>query len=75
MAIKNIICSGIGFTPESVKFMPTHGFSIGAATTSGGMLLIQRRRRRISGAMVFIFGAVLNLFRFTSYKRIQNARS
>lgn len=26
MAIKNIIASGIGFTPGSVKFIPTHGF-------------------------------------------------
>ena len=31
MAIKNIIAKGIGFTPGSVKFIPTHGFSIGAA--------------------------------------------
>jgi hypothetical protein len=26
MAIKNIIAKGIGFSPGSVKFIPTHGF-------------------------------------------------
>ncbi len=26
MAIKDIICRGVGFIPGSVKFMPTHGF-------------------------------------------------
>lgn len=31
MAIKNIIAMGIGFSPGSVKFIPTLGFSIGAA--------------------------------------------
>lgn len=29
MAIKNIIAGGIGFTPGSIKFIPTLGFSIG----------------------------------------------
>ena len=29
MAVKNIIAKGIGFSPGSVKFIPTHGFSIG----------------------------------------------
>lgn len=31
MAIKNIIAKGIGFSPGSVKYIPTHGFSIGEA--------------------------------------------
>jgi len=31
MAIKNIIAKGIGFSPGSVKFIPTHGFIAGAA--------------------------------------------
>ena len=31
MAIKNIIASGIGFSPGSISFIPTHGFSIGEA--------------------------------------------
>ncbi len=31
MAIKNIIAQGIGFSPGSVKFLPTLGFSIGSA--------------------------------------------
>lgn len=30
MAIKDIICSGIGFNPGSVKFIPTRGFISGA---------------------------------------------
>ncbi len=30
MAIKNIIARGIGFTPGSVKFIVTHGFTAGA---------------------------------------------
>ena len=29
MAIKNIIAQGIGFSPGSVKFIPTLGFAIG----------------------------------------------
>ena len=33
--IKNIICRGIGFTPGSVKFIPTAGFSIGAEISPG----------------------------------------
>lgn len=31
MAIENIIARGIGFSPGSTKFIPTHGFSIGIA--------------------------------------------
>lgn len=34
MAIKNIIAKGIGFSPSSVKFMPTHGFDISEAVAS-----------------------------------------
>lgn len=30
MAIKNIIARGIGFSPGSVKFIPTHGLIAGA---------------------------------------------
>jgi hypothetical protein len=33
MAIKNIIAMGIGFSPGSVKFMPTLGFSPGSGVT------------------------------------------
>lgn len=29
MAVANIIARGIGFSPGSVKFIVTHGFSIG----------------------------------------------
>jgi len=29
MAIKFIIAKGIGFSPGSVKYIPTHGFTIG----------------------------------------------
>jgi len=35
MAIKHIICHGIGFTPGSVKYMPTFGFL-------AGILLVRR---------------------------------
>lgn len=31
MAIKNIIAGGIGFSPGSVKFIPTRGFISGEA--------------------------------------------
>jgi hypothetical protein len=30
MAIKNIIAQGIGFTPGSIKYIPTLGFDIAA---------------------------------------------
>ena len=30
MAIKNLIARGVGFSPGSVKFIPTLGFGIGA---------------------------------------------
>ena len=33
MAIKNIIAQGIGFTPGSIKFIPTLGFTIGVGIT------------------------------------------
>lgn len=29
MAIKNIIAAGIGFAPGSVKYIVTHGFTVG----------------------------------------------
>lgn len=32
MAIKNIIAKGIGFSPSTISFIPTHGFNIGTAT-------------------------------------------
>lgn len=31
MAIKNLIKRGFGYSPGSVKFIPTHGFSISTA--------------------------------------------
>ena len=34
MAIKNIIAKGIGFSPGSIKYIPTHGFSIGSVVAS-----------------------------------------
>ncbi len=50
MAIKNIIARGIGFSPASVKFIVTLGFSIGAAavalpTQVHGMYVIQPENR------------------------------
>lgn len=33
MAIKNIIAKGIGFSPGSVMYIVTHGFSIGVVTS------------------------------------------
>jgi hypothetical protein len=37
MAIKNIIAKGIGFSPGSVKFIPTHGFISSAAAAGQPM--------------------------------------
>lgn len=34
MAIKHVIGMGIGFSPGSVKYIPTLGFAIGAAVIS-----------------------------------------
>ena len=34
MAIKNIIAKGIGFSPATTKWLPTHGFSIGTAAVA-----------------------------------------
>ena len=34
MAIKNLIAGGIGFTPGSVKYIPTLGFSTGTLIPS-----------------------------------------
>ena len=34
MAIKDIIARGIGFSPASVKFIVTHGFSLSPAFSS-----------------------------------------
>jgi len=34
MAIKNLIAGGIGFSPGSVKFIPTRGFIAGAISVS-----------------------------------------
>lgn len=31
MAIKNLIARGVGFAPGSISYIPTLGFSIGAA--------------------------------------------
>ena len=31
MAIKNIIARGIGFSPGTIRYIVTHGFSIGEA--------------------------------------------
>lgn len=49
MAIKDIIASGIGFSPGSVKFIPTRGFIAGPeiilVPVSGGMLSAQNVRR------------------------------
>jgi len=38
--IKFILAQGIGFSPGSVKYVPTLGFSIG-----GAVAVTQRRRR------------------------------
>jgi len=51
MAIANIIAKGIGFSPGSVKFIPTHGFGGGAAATitvaaEYGIAPEPKRRRR-----------------------------
>lgn len=53
MAIKNIIAQGIGFTPGSVKFMPTLGFSIGAVVVAAFTQTIPAAEG-ISGRMVHV---------------------
>lgn len=47
MSISNIIGKGIGFTPGSVKFIPTHGFSIGAESPAGNICLSATDMRNI----------------------------
>ena len=39
MAIKNIIAQGIGFSPGTLKWIPTHGFCIGAAAVGNPRVL------------------------------------
>lgn len=34
MAIKNIVAKGIGFSPGTKKWIPTHGFTQGAAAVA-----------------------------------------
>lgn len=48
MAIKNIIARGIGFSPGSVKFIPTHGFASGVVPAGGG--IIDRIQTYLAGA-------------------------
>jgi len=49
MAIKDMIAGGIGFSPGSVKFIPTRGLIAGAAIVfvprPSGMLAAQHVRR------------------------------
>jgi len=49
MAISNIIASGIGFSPGSIKFIPTRGFIAAAVIpkpiAGGGMLSAKHVRR------------------------------
>lgn len=40
MAISNIIARGIGFSPGGVKFIVTHGLSLGAAVAESIRMLI-----------------------------------
>lgn len=57
MAIKNIIAKGVGFTGgEGTKWIPTHGFSIGASTAIAPeahvtfLLNRQQRQRFVTSA-------------------------
>ena len=51
MAIKDMIAAGIGFSPASVKFIPTRGLISAAVVprpeVSGGMLSAKHVRRRM----------------------------
>ena len=38
MAIKNIIAKGVGFSPTSTKWIPTHGFTISAAIVAAAAI-------------------------------------
>jgi len=44
--IKDIIAKGIGFSPGSVKFIPTHGF---ITSTSPPVTTIQKRLLPVMG--------------------------
>ncbi len=48
MAIKNIICYGIGFTPASIKFIPTRGFDSGSGFTSVSRIFTVAARQTFS---------------------------
>ena len=45
MAIKHIIAKGIGFSPGSVKFIPTHGFVTSAVVAFRKMIDVHTKTR------------------------------
>ena len=57
MAIKNIIAQGIGFTPGSVKWIPTHGFGTGAAVADVSRML--RAARGLTADTFFAAGKMV----------------
>ena len=46
--IRDLIARGIGFTPASVRFIPTHGLGVGIAVVDGGVGWYTGRRRRMA---------------------------
>jgi hypothetical protein len=44
MAIKDIIAKGVGFSPGSVGFIPTHGYTAYIAVAPAGLVVVSPRR-------------------------------
>ncbi len=60
MAIEDIIAKGIGFSPGSVKFIPTHGFATAAVVAESVVGekwagSVRRRTRSRMRSMIWIF--------------------
>jgi hypothetical protein len=62
MAIKNIICQGVGFSPGSVKFMPTLGFTPAAAAAVTVVALVRHGHLK-AGHGIGQVGGVLGIGR------------
>jgi len=56
MAIKNIIAKGVGFSPGDTSFIPTHGFSIGAAPVGGDSPIAIYAH--VCGGFLFLFSLI-----------------
>ena len=55
MAIKNIIASGIGFNPGSVKYIPTRGFDSATPPVPPDVRWNEIHRGRILGSIDLVY--------------------